>query len=222
MLVSIIILVHNRPRLTRQTLDSLLASLQSTIIDHEVICVDNNSSEETQHLLRQFQFHHHVRLDCNTGVGKGKNVGVDYSHGDYLYISDNDIYFKPGWLEAIVQTSQVYPEAKIIGAFRHPFHGLIKQHVRENILFEQSDQQVGSSWFLSRSTWDAYGPLLEGVSYGVDDVAFNEKVKSAGGYVGSISPYMVIHCGAKNSHGDWTPGGKDMLHQTYPEGLIVE
>lgn len=220
MLVSIIILVYNRPELTQQTLDTLLDTLSQSTIEHEVICVDNGSDHKTRHLLTNYQFHQHIRIHPNQGVGKGKNHGVATSAGDYLYISDNDLYYQPGWLEALVKTSQVYPEAKVIGTFRHPFHGLIKQHQRANLLFEQSDQQVGSTWFLTRSTWDQFGPLQEGVPYGVDDVAFNEKVKASGGYVGSIYPYKVYHCGIKNSDGHWSPGGEHHSPEAFPKHIL--
>lgn len=222
-MVSIIVLVYNRLNLTRQTLDSLWSSLKPTPVDYELIVVDNGSVPAIKNLLHQeYEGFHLITLTKNIGVGAGKNLGVSHSRGDWLYISDNDMYFHPGWLPDLLNTANRFPEAKIIGAFRHPHHGVIKVHDRSNVLFEQSDQQVGSSWFLTRSTWDQFGPLDEGVDYGVDDVNFCNRVAAKKFWLGSILPYKVYHCGLKNSDGDWSPGGEFRLTQSHPRGVIIE
>lgn len=221
-MVSIIVLVHNRPELTRQTLDSLHTTLSTTKVDHEVICVDNNSDLSTQKILEKFEFHHFIRLPQNTGVGRGKNAGVAKAKGDYLYISDNDIYFYPKWLDTLVKAAQVFPEAKIIGAFRHPNHGCPAPIERKDMVFEPSDQQVGSSWFLSRQTWEKFGPLLEDVPVGSDDVHFCNQVTASGALVGSIHPYKVFHCGLHNTSGEWSPGGELRSKQPLPPGILVK
>lgn len=221
-MVSIIILVRNRPELTRQTLDSLHASLNGALDEVEVICVDNASAAPTKQVLARYEFHHLLTQKGNTGIGRGKNLGVKTSRGDWLYISDNDIYFFPGWLESLQQTAAAFPEAKILGAFRHPHHGVIQLHKRGKLKFEQSDQQVGSSWFLSKKTWQEFGPLKENLSYGEDDTAFCNRVTKAGYWVGSILPHQVYHCGATNSDGGWSPGGEAYLKKTHPPGILVK
>jgi len=220
--VSIILLVYNRPELTRQTLDTLLDTLGHTHIPHEVIVVDNASDAPTQSLLSSYRHQVNlIRLDQNRGIGAGKNIGISQARYPRFYISDNDLYYYPGWLDAIDATAKAFPEAKIIGAFRHPHHGCTFLRQRGSILFEQSDQQVGSSWFLTIDTWDDYGPLKEGESYGIDDVHFCNQVNHSGFWVGSISPHKVFHCGARNSDGELSPGGSQLLDAVPPKGMIV-
>jgi glycosyltransferase involved in cell wall biosynthesis len=211
-MVSIIVLVYNRPRLTRQTLDSLWQSLRHTKIEYELIVVDNGSDKVTKDMLkRYYDGFHCINLNQNIGIGAGKNLGVNEALYDNLYISDNDMYFDPGWLETITQTATAFPQAKIIGAFRHPYHGVITTHEAKGATFEQSDQQVGSSWFFTKKTWSQYGPLLENVAYGVDDVAMCNKVTASGFWVGSMLPYKVHHCGVTNSDGEKSPGSHLLL-----------
>lgn len=221
-MISIILLVHNRPELTAQTFDSLHASLKHHLDDVEVICINNNSNRQTQAILSQYDFHQRLDLPANTGIGAGKNLGVQKSHGDWLYISDNDIYFFDGWLSSLIKTAAVFPEAKVLGAFRHPHHGVQEVLTRGNLHFERSDQQVGSSWFLSRDTWNEFGPLKEGVPYGVDDTEFCNRVNDVGYWVGSIKPHKVYHCGATNSDGKWSPGGESYILKPHPPGILVK
>jgi hypothetical protein len=98
----------------------------------------------------------------------------------------------------------------------------LHSHTRGSVAFEQSDQQVGSSWFLTRDTWNTYGPLDTQLPIGSDDVRFCERVTIAGFWVGSISPHQVFHCGATNSEGQWSPGGTELIHTTPPKGVIIK
>jgi glycosyltransferase involved in cell wall biosynthesis len=209
-MVSIIILIYNRPRLTRQTLDSLFASLKNTVLEHEIILVNNGSDEHTVAVINNYRdraFIHH--LYPNRGVAGGKNFGVSQAAGDILYLSDNDMYFLPGWLESMHHTATVFDTAKVLGGFRHPFHNVVHAHTRGSLAFEQLRQAVGSTWYLDRYTWDRFGPLQEGLGVGQDDVIFCDRVTASGFLVGSIVPYKVIHCGAKNTDGKWSPGGHE-------------
>lgn len=227
MLVSIVVLVYNRPELTRQTLDTLARTLGMSDIPYEVIVVDHASDRETKSVLDEYTDLKIVSLSENHGVGHGKNQGVAAARGTHLYISDNDMYFLPGWLEALVEAHETYWEAKVIGAFRHPFHGVYERIDRGGVRFEHSDQQVGSSWFLSKHTWMTYGPLLEDVSYGVDDVFFCNKISADKYWVGSIAPHRLIHCGLHNSDGRNSPGNvylgatDDLVIDALPEDLIM-
>lgn len=220
-MLSIIVLVYNRYEMTKQTLDSLQESLKLSPVNCEVIVVDNASGPRTQGLLKSYSRFRTIRLDKNVGVGKGKNIGVQTASHSALYLCDNDIYHYPDWIMPLIETAYEFPEAKVMGVFRHPFHGMKQMHERHGHKFEQSDQQVGSSWFLTKETWDKYGPLREGVSYGIDDVAFIEKVTQDGFWVGSISPHKAYHCGATNSDSRPSPGA-ELLVKNQPKGVIVK
>ena len=207
MILSIVVLAYNRPELTKQTLDSLIATTKDIPVPHEIIVVDNESDTETQEIIQNYQDHLKIiRIDKNIGVGAGKNRGIEQTTGKYLYISDNDLYYLPGWVDKLVAAHVSFPEVKVIGGFRHHFHGLKKEVEKNGLKLELSDQQVGSSWFLSRETWDKFGPLKEGGFIGEDDAIFNHRIRETGAWVGAISPPVVVHCGLTNSEGQKTPG----------------
>lgn len=227
-MVSIIVLIYDRPQLTHQTLTSLFTTLDSTSISHEVILIDNGSQPPTAKLLENYSGKAHIfHLHPNRGVAGGKNFGVRQAKGEHLYISDNDMYFLPGWLKSLQRTASAFSHAKIISGFRHPFHGVISTQHRGGIFFEELHQAVGSTWFLSRETWDRFGPLVEGLQVGKDDVLFCNQVRNNGYQVGSIKPYKVIHCGAKNTDGEWSPGAYDWSKDTQylsrlPKNIILK
>lgn len=226
-LISIIVLAYNRPKLTRQTLETLQLTLQLTELDYEVIVVDNESDAETSDTIRSFKDFTSIRINKNVGIGAGKNIGVEAAGGSYLYISDNDMYFLYGWLDSLLTAAQAFPTAKIIGAYRHQLHRKMTTHQVGEVSFQQADQQVGNSWFLSRETWKHYGPLLEGVETGIDDVAFCNAVMRDGYMVGSILPHRVIHCGVYTSSGTLVPEAQklwstdELSIDILPKGLLL-
>lgn len=227
MLVSIIIPVYNRPRLTRQTFETLIATLANTDVPYEVIVVDHASDIETRQVIARYSDMTLLRLETNKGVGYGKNQGVKAARGTHLYISDNDMYFLPGWLDALVATYDAFDLVKLLGAFCHPYHNHAQYQTCGTLTFEQTEQLVGSSWYLDRNTWESYGPLLEGGAIGDDDVEFVRRLTGDGHMVGTIYPYRVIHCGYNNSDGNTTPGVDKMTNLSHhaisrmPDDLIM-
>lgn len=225
--ISIIVVAYNRPQLTRQTLDSLQYSLKDTSIRNQVIVVDNQSNSETSSIINSYSKFDSIRIHNNRGCAAGKNKGVSHARSDLLYLSDNDMYFSPGWLEAIIRAHTIFPEFSILGAFRHPYHGVIQTYKKHGLEIEESDMQVGSSWLLTKQTWQEFGPLDETVPTGSDDAIFCNAVRKSGGKVGAIKPNLVIHCGATDTTRATSPGGDAWsqdpdYYQRLPKNAIIK
>ncbi|MDD8018425.1 MAG: glycosyltransferase family 2 protein [Bacteroidota bacterium] len=88
-LISIIIVNYNGLNYTQQCIESLFRFHSAEAF--EVIVVDNNSTDGSVELLeKQFPDVTVCKLGSNKGFGSANNYGVKQSHGDYLFILNND------------------------------------------------------------------------------------------------------------------------------------
>lgn len=87
-MLSIIILNYNTFDLTCKCIESIVAL---TTITHEIILVDNASSECNPKLFKEkFPF---IKLVCNKeneGFSKGNNSGIKHAQGDYILLLNSD------------------------------------------------------------------------------------------------------------------------------------
>ena len=112
--VSIIIPVYNQLAYTAACLESI-ASVR-TDVEHEVIVVDDASSDSTQEWLRDCQGIRVLRNRRNKGFIGTCNRGARKARGQYLVFLNNDTRVTDGWLDALVKTFESRPDAGIVGA----------------------------------------------------------------------------------------------------------
>jgi len=226
MTIPIIIPCFNRLRLVRQTLDSLVENTPRKL--YQLIVVDDGSTDGTREWLKEQRIDKLIFQE-NKGPGGAKNTGVKASgKTEYLYISDSDMYFKKGWLNALIDIYQQLPEIGILGALGHPWWPTIGEAYVGGTPGEKAGTRVcfaeqlpGYSWFMKREIWDKCGPLQEKTAYGVDDTEFCNKVKALGYKLGRLDEELVLHCGIKRADGSITYGADDQI-KDYPEGVITE
>ncbi len=222
--VSIIIPVFNRLRLVKQTLESLYRVTPREL--YRLIVVDNGSTDGAWEYLQTIPFIDKLIKEEERGPGPAKNRGVKESEGEYLYISDSDMYFLVGWLETLQKAYQ--PEIGVLGALGHPWWPAVGKKwvggepgIRAGIEVEFAEQQPGYSWFMRREIWDKFGPLVAGKVYGEEDTEFCNRVKAGGYLVGHTKNELILHCGIKRADGSITYGAEDQI-KNYPEGVITE
>jgi hypothetical protein len=87
----------------RHHLESFLPSLDEQTLPHEVIVVDNASTDGTRDFLRERWPHVRViSFPENRGFGKAANAGVDAAGSEIVVLLNNDIVCTPTFLERLV------------------------------------------------------------------------------------------------------------------------
>lgn len=222
MKVDIIIPCHNRAEHTRQTIESLYENTPVELFNLYVI--DDGSQLETGALLVELQKKYSFSLLIHA-VAKGpassrnevtKLITDTNQRSDFLYHSDNDVYFTKDWLQNLVKVfSRVFVDVKVLGASCHPF---LQDKLRFGVAFPYSvgykDAVSGYSQLMTWETWDKYGPFEENQGtqekkiMGSEDWSFCQRVIKDGFKVGSIEPEVVIPCGKTNTYGDPATGAE--------------
>ncbi len=109
--LSIVIPVHNNLKITREC---WLSIKKNTAIPHEVVIVDNGSTEEIAYEADQNNLRV-VRNDANLGFAHACNQGIRVTHGDYVVILNNDTIVTPGWLQRLLWHLEKDASVGIVG-----------------------------------------------------------------------------------------------------------
>ncbi len=114
-MVSLIILTYNRLDVTKDCLESIR---RHTPEPHEIIIIDNGSSDGSREWLRQRATEQStIRLienQENRGFSAGCNQGMQAAKGDYLLLINNDTVVTPGWLSGLLEPFKD-PRTGIVG-----------------------------------------------------------------------------------------------------------
>jgi len=114
---SIIIVTFNNLDLTKACIQSILTKTDYS--DHEIIIVDNNSSDGTPEYLKTLEDGRNsikaVLNGNNEGFAKANNQGIAASTGDYIVFLNNDTVVTKGWLTKLIWYLDNDPQIGLIG-----------------------------------------------------------------------------------------------------------
>ncbi|MCP5244695.1 MAG: glycosyltransferase [Burkholderiales bacterium] len=102
--LSVIIPAFNEERLIMHCLKSVSESadsVRSTGFSYEIIVVDNNSTDQTAELARQFGAQ--VVFESINQIGRARNAGAAAAKGDWLLFVDADSLLNPGMITDILK-----------------------------------------------------------------------------------------------------------------------
>lgn len=206
MILNVVMLVRDRPRLTLQALTTLA---KNTDVPYSLTVVDDMSKPETRDMLSLFGLRANVailRNETSKGItGQARNLGVYWAEqywgrGDYLYLSDNDVAFLPNWASKIIGIYTIWSdEIKVLGGARHPYH----QPIDTCNGFQETDAVAGYSQLMTWDTWDNWGPLdahAPGTCQS-EDHQFCQKIRADGFKVGYMKEAVLVDCGLTGTDG---------------------
>ncbi len=228
MKVNIVVIIYGRHHLTHQFLRTLYRNTPREMFNITVV------DDESSMIVRPLHHPHkanwaYLRIEQSKHItGQARNLGIYWAErywgrGDYLYLTDNDVYFTPGWIEALTySTGVMHPYIPLIGGWNHPFLRP-KEPSKvgdtswpfngDKYVIRTHDAVAGASQLMRWETWDKYGPLdahAPGVGQS-EDWKFCQDIIKDGGRVGSIYPRVVFNCGLTNSMKEPSPGSDLML-----------
>lgn len=119
-LISVIVCTYNRAELLKNCLQSLEKQTASKKI-YEVIVVDNNSTDNTKEIVKDFvksQTNIKIVTEKNLGRSQARNRGWKEAKGEYIAYIDDDALAEPDWIEQIIMFIKKNPK---INAFGGPY-----------------------------------------------------------------------------------------------------
>jgi len=228
--IAIILITKNRTKLLEQTIDSLVKSTPKDLYD--LIVVDDGS-DNIEH-LKTYLLNDIISDLVITNFGspsKCRNIGAEIARKKgykFLYHTDNDMYFLPGWLEEChknynLNDNHIYFVPKnsktdrivIIGAYCHPFlqNNSDKAFSLDEIMVETVDAVSGNSWFISTEDYFSYGLHETDGIMASEDWEMCQRIRKDGHLVVRLVPHLVLHCGVTNSRGEASVGADVMLEE---------
>ncbi len=228
-MTNIVLITKNRERLLRQCLKSLYKNTPHDQFNLMIVDDGSRFPEGELSPIEELACEGHTNWTALINfhsigiVGFLRNIGAAaseryFGRGEYLCFIDNDIAFRPNWLQKMIFAAKSWtPCPFVLGGYQHPFHGTNKEYTQVH----ETDAVAGYMHFTEWATWDGYGPYdqhAKGVCQS-EDFAFCQKIAKDGGKVGYIHPPVILNCGITNSEGNPAVGSENFLRL---DGYIYE
>ncbi len=199
---SFIIPLYNCLPLTQAMLESLVRTLPRDFI-HEIIWVDDGSSDGTREWLRTLTQSHRVVLnESNRGFAASCNRGVEIARGHVLFFINNDLVFLDHWLAPMLAAFRQFPDAGLVGNVqinaltgKTDHSGIFFNHKgkpahldrvplaarwSESRAIRRVDALTGACFAISRNNWHLLGGFDEGFVNGSEDIDLCLRAASRG------------------------------------------
>ncbi len=113
--VSVIIVNWNGERFLERCLTALL---EQTAKPHEIILVDNASTDGSLETARRFPSVRLLAQDSNTGFARGNNLAINAAAAgsEWIALLNPDAFPEPRWLEECLLSAQRNPQFDIFGS----------------------------------------------------------------------------------------------------------
>jgi glycosyltransferase involved in cell wall biosynthesis len=163
--LTVAICTWNRSQVLRQTLDRLTKLTIPPGVVWEVLVVDNNSTDATARVLKDFLSRLPIRAlrERRQGKAHALNLATAEAAGEFILWTDDDVLVHQGWLAAYDAAFRRWPDAGLFGGPIEPVF-------------------VGTPpWWLSRvfpHSWaaSAYGTLM----FGEEALPLSEELRPYG------------------------------------------
>jgi len=162
MRISVVVPTFNRCESLKRLLDSLT---KQNFADFEVVIVDNNSSDGTPQLVKEYEKKLSIQYVQQKGEGfiDAVNTGLEKSRGEIFLRTDDDAQVSPEWLAAINRT---FGSATDIGGVTGPVNiaqGYLQN--RDLFFFQEKLKHGNALWKLIGKFY--YDYLMEGKAYAI-------------------------------------------------------
>lgn len=121
--VTVAICTWNRASLLDQTLQEFYKLNVPSNINWELIVVNNNSTDHTDHVLKRHSMSLPLKIlhEPKPGHSCARNAALRVAQGDLLLWTDDDVLVDPNWLSAYLDAAQRWPTASFFGGTIDPW-----------------------------------------------------------------------------------------------------
>lgn len=115
--ISVIICTYNRVESLRRTLETCCLLHIPTDVTWELIVVDNNSTDRTKDVCREFIGKLPIRyvFEAQQGKSFALNHSIVVASGELLFFTDDDVDLDKMWIAATLAAANRHPEAGFFG-----------------------------------------------------------------------------------------------------------
>lgn len=197
----------------KDVLTDTLQSIQNLVYPaFKVIVVDNNSADGSLELAQEhFPMFHFIRLESNRGPAGARNVILQQSRTDYVFMMDNDIVLEPDVLDRLMQvmekvpnTGVCHPEIRDVNdplAYHYNggwIHYLCAFLSRQNKTEERLDYEIfdvvsGAALLINRNEALKIGGFDEDFFFNWEDGDFTSRFTLAGYLCLNVPSAVVNH-----------------------------
>ena len=196
--VSVVIPVYNGSRTIRATVECLLRQSHRP---HEIIVVDDGSTDGTAEVLKVFGEGVRVISKPNGGPASARNSGARAATGDFVAFTDGDCLPDVGWLEHLLRGFDAPEVAGVGGVIRRADEGPLSEYVDLIGLFDPGRGEDGTiSYLATGNACFRRGALLEAGLFdetfrkpGGEEPELGAKIRKLGYVLKAVEDAVVLH-----------------------------
>jgi glycosyltransferase involved in cell wall biosynthesis len=201
--ISVIIPVYNGEKTLKQCLDSVL---NQNYKNYEVIVVDNNSTDRTKEIIKEFQKKEKGKnkkikylFESKQGRGAARYKGEINSKGEIILMTDSDCIVPKNWvqeiIEPIIKDKQIAVQGTIKPIFTNYWSDHIQKEIDEQIIKKKKEEKIEK---IMTGNFAIKKDILKKIGYTNPNLIYNEdtdleirfKIKK---YPISFKKYSVLH-----------------------------
>jgi GT2 family glycosyltransferase len=214
--LSVIILMHNNVGMTHRCLESLATAVAH--FDHEIILLDNNSTEatgslrESDNLFRRFKY---IHSNENSSFSIANNRCARESSGRHLLFLNNDVFLRPDCLRHLIAPlledrtigvtggKLLFPEEKSVQhagigqmLWDHPSNYGVGADPGDKRVKEKCERFAlsGAMLCVNRDVFERVGGFDERYVWGTEDIDICLRIRAAGWKAVYCPEAVAIHC----------------------------
>ncbi|MGD0119619.1 MAG: glycosyltransferase family A protein [Candidatus Binatus sp.] len=158
--ITTIIPAYNCERYLAEAIESALAQRHHP---HEIIVVDDGSTDDTAKVARRFEPAIRYSFQPNGGIGSARNCGIDLARGDLIAFLDADDLWLEGKLERQVQIFVDDPATDAVFGLVQQFDDTAGRAIDAG---EPMAGYLASTMLIKRASFDRVGPFRTDIKLG--------------------------------------------------------
>ncbi len=201
--ISVGIPAYNQSQYLVETVESALAQ---TYKPHEIIVVNDGSSDETRYIVNQYSEVKYIE-QVNKGLSSARNTILMNTTGDYIYFLDSDDMMTENCLQRIADTIAENPDADIIAPSFKCFGKYTDQVILMpnptlndfKFLNGQPQNRIGYFSAIKREALLEIGGYSPRMTWGWEDLHLWINLLSVGKKIVTIPEVLVLYRTKENS-----------------------